>query len=362
MMKVVSLFLSLLLLYDIGRVQAFRTTTTTTPRVPLRVPHRLLATKEKASGTPGYPNVIIYPGKGWGLSKPKPKESLYPDSNPNDPVDTHKTARAWILNVIELAHWLSFPIGFSLFWKLFSNADALGKAVAPSRPVASVFLLMLAHMCQVFGGGISGNMMHQYEGWQVAVFRNPLEPFRDQAEPGYNDAWLRSVAYQMLFSFQTLGVLFTSLAVFGFQGPFRVLSVATGLVISLAPQLPHCTSVFPKFFQKVGLEKVWNAITCGGRPVFPLSIYLFAAFMVNTVLAMAAYRHMFLGLEWTGAFSKVPAWIMAWIPFGLIGMGGIYEGLRAETTFNQWDHLLAFIMLDAGLYLHIPYYMKLIGM
>jgi hypothetical protein len=26
----------------------------------------------------------------------------------------------------------------------------------------------------VFGGGITGNMMHMYEGWQVAPFRNPL--------------------------------------------------------------------------------------------------------------------------------------------------------------------------------------------
>ena len=42
-------------------------------------------------------------------------------------------------------------------------------------------------------------------------------------------------------------------------------------------------------------------------------------------------------------------------------MGGIYEGLRAETTFNQWDHLIAFIMLDAGLALHIPYYLRLIA-
>ena len=30
-----------------------------------------------------------------------------------------------------------------------------------------VFFLLLGLLSQIFGGGISGNMMHEYEGWQV---------------------------------------------------------------------------------------------------------------------------------------------------------------------------------------------------
>jgi hypothetical protein len=221
----------------------------------------------------------------------------------------------------------------------------------------------MAHVCQVFGGGISGNMMHQYEGWQVAVFRNPLEPYGKEAEPGYNDAWLRAVAYQMLFSFQVMGVFFTSIGVFGVERPaMKALAALTGIVISLAPQLPHCTTVFPWLFEKIGLTKPWKWLT-KGRPVFPLSIWLFATFMINTFAAVMAYEKMFSGINWVGVpiLENLPREVAAIIPFGLVGFGGIYEGLVAETRFNQWHHFLAFILLDLGLFLHIPYYMRLIA-
>lgn len=335
-------------------------------RRPLAPGSRLHPLKNAAAnndGPPGSPNVIIYPGKGWGLSKPPPKRSLYPDANPNDPVDTAWSAKVWILNLIQFVHWASFPIGFALFWKLFSNASSLGQKINPNEPSLGIFFILMAHVCQVFGGGISGNMMHQYEGWQVAVFRNPLEPYGKEAEPGYNDAWLRAVAYQMLFSFQVMGVFFTSIGVFGVERPaMKALAALTGIVISLAPQLPHCTTVFPWLFEKIGLTKPWKWLT-KGRPVFPLSIWLFATFMINTFAAVMAYEKMFSGINWVGVpiLENLPREVAAIIPFGLVGFGGIYEGLVAETRFNQWHHFLAFILLDLGLFLHIPYYMRLIA-
>jgi hypothetical protein len=303
----------------------------------------------------GFPNVIRYPKTGWGLSKPKPKQSLVD-------LGQDKTAAPWILNIIEFFHWFSFPIGFGLFWTMFSNIEKLGAAINPSNPMFSVFFLLFAHVTQVYGGGISGNMMHQYEGWQVAEFRNPLKT--EDAESEFNNAWLRAVAYQMLFSFQTLGVLLTWVGVNGVDTLLQKgLILLTAFVITLAPELPHCTSAFPKLMKKIGLEKFWSALTNGNRPVFPISIYLFIAFLANSIPATLAYIKMFGAISWAGVpiMESLPAVVTSTIPFFLIAFGGIFEGIRAETTFNQWDHLIAFLFLDLGLFLHAPYYLRLIG-
>ena len=157
------------------------------------------------------------------------------------------------------------------------------------------------------------------------------------------------------------GSLFTAIGIYGIGSWWmRTLIGVTAFVISMAPQLPHCTTFFPNMMKKLGLAKVWTWLT-KDRPVFPLSVWLFAIFLVNTIFASAAYVNMFGKIKWT---TKAWPWlvkaVISMIPFGLVGIGGIYEGLRAETTFVQWDHLLAFIFLDAGLALHIPFYLKLL--
>lgn len=245
---------------------------------------------------------------------------------------------------------------------MFNNIEKLGVRINAANTIFGVFFLLFAHVTQVYGGGISGNIMHQYEGWQVAEFRNPL---KTDAEPEYNDAWLRAVAYQLLFSFQTLGVLFTWVGIEGVTSTFQKGLIAiTAFIITFAPQLPHCTSVFPNLARRFGLEKCWNKITSGNRPVFPLSIYLFLAFLANSIYAALAYCKMFGAIiDWDGCpvLQSLPGIVTPIIPFLLIAVGGIYEGLVAETTFNQWHHLIAFVMLDFGLFLHIPYYLKLIS-
>ena len=72
---------------------------------------------------------------------------------------------------------------------------------------------------------------------------------------------------------------------------------------------------------------------------------------------------MFGEINWTGVpiVEKLPGSLLSIIPFLLIALGGIYEGLRAETSFDQWDHFLTIAALDAGLLLHIPYYLRLIA-
>ncbi|CAN0403471.1 unnamed protein product, partial [Scytosiphon promiscuus] len=49
------------------------------------------------------------------------------------------------------------------------------------------------------------SVQHMYEGWQIAPYRNPLQSSpAGQRVPveEYNNAWLRSVAYQTLVTFQ----------------------------------------------------------------------------------------------------------------------------------------------------------------
>ena len=59
--------------------------------------------------------------------------------------------------------------------------------------------------------------------------------------------------------------------------------------------------------------------------------------------------------------ESLAAVVTSVIPFLLIAFGGIFEGIRAETTFNQRDHLIAFLFLDLGLFLHVSYYLRFIG-
>lgn len=305
-------------------------------------------------GSPGYPNVIINPKRGWGLSKPKPKKSL-------EKVGQTKTAAAWILNIVEFFHFFSFAIGFKLFWTMFNNIEKLGVRINAANPTFGFFFLLFAHVNQIYGGGFP-IVMHQYEGWQIAEFRNPL---KTHVEPEYNDAWLRAVAYQLLMSFQTLGALFIWVGIEGVTSTFQKGLIAlTAFIIVFAPQLPHCTTVFPNLFKRFGLQKIWNKITNGNRPVFPLSIYLFLALIANSMYAALAYFKMFGAIDWVGypVLQSLPGIVTSNIPFLLIFVGGaIFEGFIAETTFNQWYHLIAILMLDFGLFLHIPYYLKLIS-
>jgi hypothetical protein len=81
-------------------------------------------------------------------------------------------------------HWLSFPIGFCIFFLIFSNVGAIAQKlpVLPSQGLwaaasflpealkentARVFFMLMGLVTQVFGGGIAGNLMHQYEGYAV---------------------------------------------------------------------------------------------------------------------------------------------------------------------------------------------------
>ncbi|MEY2645213.1 MAG: hypothetical protein RLZZ611_1862 [Cyanobacteriota bacterium] len=298
----------------------------------------------------------IYPSQPWACQKAPPKTSLNPTQA--------RQARPLVLNLVEAIHWASFPLGFWILGYLFVHADVIASHLDGDR--LRVFLLQLGLACQVFGGGISGILMHIYEGWQISPFRNILglsaqSPPQDVAQvlvPAYNNAWLRSVAYQMLFTFQTAGLGFFSLGVFGVR-PLPLLLVGGGIAVAvLGPYEPRTHFV-----------RVVDGVPC---PVLPLSWSLLIVFALNAVVNLAAVR-VFFGpviaqawppslLPWLGWL--VPAAVVPW--FSLlapltVAAGGAYEGWFAESSFNQWQHFIAFVILTLGLGLYGLFFWHLVN-
>lgn len=325
-------------------------------------------------GIPGDPQVLFPPGRPFAWQKNFPgsrdehvKRSLGQLSPPQT-----QHAAAWILNLVEAIHWASFPIGFFVAHYIYSHAALL----APAAP-GGVYFIVLGLLCQVFGGGISGNMMHVYEGWQVTPFVNPLtlpDPGSRPPQPPpspewvdatrvthFNNAWLRATAYQMLFTFQSLGLGFFSLAAFGTSAATVLLTAGTALVATLGPKTPRTS-----FYRTVQGER---------RPYLPLSVSLLAVFAVNVVVNLAANYVVFQGcmrsmissllVQFFGsapALLLLPLTVLASVSGPLvIAAGGAVEGYLAETSFNQWHHFIAFVILTAGLLLELAMYMALVA-
>jgi hypothetical protein len=176
-------------------------------------------------------------------------------------------------------------------------------------------------------------MMHTYEGWQVAPFRSPLalpaavkaagtdvaaiKAAVEQAYvANYNDAWLRSVAYQFLFSFQSFGIALFSLAVFGWHGGTLASKAAlavtafTLIVSRLGPQPRTAVQRYP----------FPNPLA---PPVSPLSWWLLGSLIATFSVACFGYVDLF------GA--SVAA---AWPPSGPLAhwvAGGAAAGILLRT-------------------------------
>ena len=292
----------------------------------------------------------MLPAAAWAFQKAPPKTSLNPDQA--------RSARPLVLNLIELIHWASFPLGFYVLAYIFVHADAI--ALHVGGDLLRVFWLQLGMACQVFGGGIAV-LMHEYEGWQITPFRNILglqqqSPQQDVAQilvPNYNNAWLRAVVYQMLFTFNTAGLGFFTLGVFG-PRPLPLLLVVGGIAVAL-----------------LGPSEPRTAFTRQGQPVLPLSWSLLIVFALNAFANLVACFHFFgptIAMAWPPSvlpwLCVVPAWLVPF--FSLLAplvtaAGGVYEGLIAESSFNQWQHFIAFVILTLGLGLYGLFYWHMVN-
>ncbi|MBE9153788.1 hypothetical protein [Cyanobium sp. LEGE 06113] len=74
-----------------------------------------------AAGSPLELPDLLYPPLPWGFQKAAPKTSL-------SPALAH-TARPLVLNLVELIHWASFPLGFWMLAYIFVHADVIATHV-----------------------------------------------------------------------------------------------------------------------------------------------------------------------------------------------------------------------------------------
>jgi hypothetical protein len=263
----------------------------------------------------------------WGWNKAAPKTSLYD-------IDMAHTANAFMLNLVELVHWTPIIPAFLMAQSILNNSDKWTNYFDNDKERTLLFLLS---PIVAFFGGLPGIVMHTYEGWQVAPFDSPLRGESENTNvviPDKNNQWLRIVAYFFIFNMQYIGLQAFSYAILG-HSYLKFLSVIGFLIGYLGNQ--DCKATF---------NFRWKG-TAGGS-TFPLAWATLIPFILAASLNMYAFAN--LGtLVFPGPFTVVNSLA----PPLLIALGGIIEGLFAETVFDQRIHAFAVILFNIGFWLEL---------
>lgn len=272
----------------------------------------------------------------WGWNKASPKKSLYD-------IGMDHTANSLMLNLVELVHWTPIIPAFLMAQSVLNNSDEWTDYFDGDGQRTLLFLLS---PIIAFFGGLPGIMMHTYEGWQVAPFDSPLRgEFEDTnvIVSDKNNQWLRIVAYFFIFNMQYIGLQSFSYAILGpsyFFGSLKFLSILGFFIGYLGNQDSKATFNFK-----------WKQ-TAGGS-TFPLAWSTLIPFMLSASLNM--YSFIDLGkLVFNGPFYL----INSLIPPILIALGGVIEGLFAETIFDQKIHAFAVILFNIGFWLELNMIVK----
>jgi hypothetical protein len=267
----------------------------------------------------------------WGWNKAEPKESLYE-------IGMAHTASRFMLNLVELVHWAPIIPAFLMAQSILNNSEKWTDYFDNDQNRTLLFLLS---PIVAFFGGLPGIMMHTYEGWQVAPFDSPLRGESEDTNvivSDKNNQWLRIVAYFLIFNMQYIGLQAFSYAVLGptyFYGFLPFLSV-TGFLVGYLGNQDYKATIYFK----------WRD-TEGGS-TFPLAWTTLVPFIMSASLNLYAFSD--LGsLVFPGYFSVVNSIA----PPLLIALGGIVEGLFAETVFDQKLHLFSFAMINVGFWLEL---------
>ena len=264
----------------------------------------------------------------WGWNKAVPKTSLIE-------IGMAHTANVFMLNLVELVHWTPIIPAFLMAQSVLYNNDKWTQYFENDEQRTLLFLLspMIA-----FFGGLPGIMMHTYEGWQVAPFDSPLRGESEDTNvvvSDKNNQWLRIVAYFFIFNMQYLGLQSFSYAVLGpsyFFGSLKTLSVLGFFIGYLGNQDNKATFNFK-----------WGQ-TVGGS-TFPLAWTTLIPFMLSASLNIYAFSE----LGHLGHFTLIDSLT----PPILIALGGVIEGLFAETIFDQKIHAFAVILFNIGFWLEL---------
>lgn len=252
---------------------------------------------------------------GWSFQKAPPKTSLKTVGPGNK--DQSETAVAWILNLVEGAHWLTFLPTFLGTYAVMLNHDFWLNMFGESE--LRVLLWCLAPFVS-FVGALPAFTMHTYESWQIAPFKSVDENFSIQ---DFNNSRLREIVYKYLFIFQSIGLL---MANHGYDG-FSLIGISVALVL----------------LSYVGDQSEKATFEFNGQEVFPVPIVVLPLFIwavvFNLWISVDLASHV--------GSNTLVHWGLIISPI-LASAGGVVEGVIAESTFNQWIHLYAVIILFAG--------------
>lgn len=267
----------------------------------------------------------------WGWNKAPPKKSLYD-------IGMAHTANVFMLNLVELVHWTPIIPAFLMAQSILNNSNKWTNYFNNDEQRTLLFLLS---PIIAFFGGLPGIMMHTYEGWQVAPFDSPLRGELENTNvviSDKNNQWLRIVAYFFIFNMQYIGLQAFSYAVLGptyFYGYFKFLSVLGFFIGYLGNQDYKATFNFK-----------WKK-TAGGS-TFPLALSTLVPFILSASLNIYAFTDLGV-LVFPGKFSL----FNSLAPPILIALGGVIEGLFAETVFDQKIHAFAVILFNIGFWLQL---------
>lgn len=286
-----------------------------------------------------------YPyNKDWEISKPPPKTSLAELPTPQD-----KTSSAFVLNLSQFFHILAFPITFYVTWTVYKNDDVI--ALSFDGDKFRVYLVMLSMLLQTVGSGVASMIVHTYEGWQIAPFKNPMvrpedvtsEDIQTLRVDKYNNYWLFSIQYQILMIFQIVSMACFTMGVYGVNNNTLALMGISVAGVIAGPARP--------------ILKLARVVDGQKRAYLPVSLSMAVLLLVNIIPQRVATIALFKPAmeQWWPLASFVPASIggtLSAFVFGhtLAASGILYEAVIAETSFNQWDHVYATATVCAGLY------------
>ena len=256
---------------------------------------------------------------------------------------TANTAQPWILHLIQAAHLSLVPASAWLAWNIWTTQDKIAALLGDTSSSSSVsaFWILLSHVVLIFGTTVPGLLYHEYEDWQFA------QCAANQAkEEGYNNARLRQVFLSILIGLLTLSSALLTLGVYYDNPPFWILLGVVSVAVKLvAPAQPLTMQVLTKaVLQPLKLEAAWNRLTRNQSVLPGLSIWDFGLFLLHSTVACAAYVTLFAP---TLLAHDMPA-ALAVVPYLITAAGGLYEGLVAETSYNQWDHLIGVGLFAIG--------------
>lgn len=278
----------------------------------------------------------------WKWQKASPKLSLY-TVNPTQ----NNPAPAWLLNLVEFGHWVNMPIAFFVAYVIFQNTNSL--AVGLDGDSSRVFWILLSVLMGQFStaGAI---IMHSYEDWQLAPFRNPLalpktgvtnDDLDSVRVENFNNAWLSAVFMDVLFTFNNISFSLFTLGVFGFNVWTQLLVILSIAVTLLGPKEP--------------ILKLTRIIPTDGtgtpRPIMRLPVSQIVLFAITVVAYEFASYHLFFDAllgDGVGTWAFFVAAVRSILPAVLYGIGGIVEAAFAEAYFSQWQHLLAVAFIASG--------------